>query len=255
MKRLAWIGFVTLSMPACVAFNDVCTSDSTPVIGRTERSLEVQADRIRLAESSLGNLMADAMRAAATEADAALFPAGYISEQTACGPREFLVRGDVRQNDVDDLLPDDDSIAVVSLTSEDLYSVLEHSVAALADRGSAAASPAFMQVSNLFFSVDCTGIAQRLSTDGQTVALEGTRIVPNSLVLDSAALAPGASVRLAVPLKLLSGKLGFVALTQPGRLLLDTKVSLRSALSRYISANSPVDPVTQGRITLRDSCF
>ena len=253
MTKLAWCCAVFLS--GCVSYNEVCRSDATPVIGRSARSIELRAQRLRTGEAPLGNLVADAMREATTVADAALVPAGYFSDKTACGTREFLDRGDIHQNDIDEMVPEDDTIAVVSLSGDELYSVLEHSVAALGGPGNTSESPAFAHVSNLFFSVECQGAAQRLSADGSQVTTLGGRVVPSSLVVDGEIVLSSSSVRLAVPTKLLLGKLGFVDLAAPGRLLLDTKVSLRAAVGSWIGRHSPIDPVVQGRITQRESCF
>lgn len=245
---------MSLSLGGCVAFNSVCASDDSEVVGRSDRSLELRQEALALRESPLGNMIADAMLAAVPEAEAALFPAGYVSDQTQCGSRELLVRGDIRANDLADLLPNDDALAIVSLPESELSSTLEHGVAALSSQGTPALSPAFLHVSRLFFSVDCSGTPQRVSPDGRSVLSEGSRVVSGSLLLGNNAVTPGQTIRLVVPQRLLTGLYGFAALTQPGRLLSQSSVTLRAAVTRYIRANSPINPQVEGRATLRESC-
>ena len=110
------------------------------VVAKTDIYLDGVRANVRTKETNLGNLSADAVRAAAG-ADIGLVNGGNI--------RVDIQPGDITFGRVAELFPFGNTVQVKKITGEDLLAVLEHSVS-----GYPAAQGAFMQVSGLTFVFD-----------------------------------------------------------------------------------------------------
>lgn len=240
---------IALSFSGCVQFNDTCDPDSSEIVGETQRSLDLRAQTLGSQEAPIGNLVADALREA-TKADLAILPAQSFQQSSDCGPIDFLNRGSLRANALRNALPQVDTVVVMSVTSDTLERVLEHSVAAL-QPGTASGSPGFLQVSGVFFSVDCSQPAQSLN--GKAIAFPGQRIPPSSITIGGAPIQAGQNFHLATTSSLANGALGYVDLT-PAKILVDTGKIPSDIVADYLRKHSPVDPVVEGRILLEDTC-
>lgn len=256
MTRTGWINLaaavVWASSTGCLAYNDTCQPDTSEPLATLERSLDVRPQTLRTRETPAGNLIADAVLARTAGADIALIPAGALSANTACGPREFVERGPLRLGDVTALLPSDDTVVVLSITSEDLKRALERSASALA-------SPAppfegFLQVSGLLFTVDCAESAQTLTGDGKAILFPGARVSEAGILLDGVALAPAQTIRVATLRSVSQGAYAFVDLSRTGTLLLDTNERVSSVVAEYLRTAGAVTPTVDGRVVLRDTC-
>lgn len=252
MKAVVRIVLIALGVVGCIQFNDTCDPDSSEIVGDTARSLDVRSATVSTQEAPVGNLVADAFREA-TNADFALVPAQSFQQGTDCGVINFINRGPVRANALHDLLPEVDTVVVMSVTSDTLQRVLEHSVAALRPGGGAAESPGFLQVSNVFFSVDCSQQAQTLSGDGAAIAFPGQRVPPGSITVGTAAIQPGQNFHLATTSTLANGALGYVDLTA-AKILIDTGKIPTDVVADYLRSHSPINPGVEGRILLGDTC-
>lgn len=110
------------------------------VVAKTDIYLDGVRANVRTKETNLGNLSADAVRAAAGS-DVGFVNGGNI--------RVDIQPGDITFGKVAELFPFGNTIQVKKITGEDLLAVLEHSVG-----GYPAAQGAFMQVSGLTFTFD-----------------------------------------------------------------------------------------------------
>lgn len=166
-------------------------------------------------ESNVGNLIADAMRAA-TGADAAFMNAGGI--------RADLPKGEITLEQVYTVLPFENTLLTVGLTGERILSALEKSSAL--DSG-------MLQVSGIRMRID-------LSRPAGSRASE-VRIGGNPLD-------PAKRYRVALHDFLASGGDRFDAFregTDPA-----TAGNFRDAVLEYLRARSPVSPRVEGRITV-----
>lgn len=110
------------------------------VVAKTDIYLDGVRANVRTKETNLGNLSADAVRAA-SGADIGFVNGGNI--------RVDIQPGDITFGKVAELFPFGNTVQVKKITGEDLLAVLEHSVS-----GYPAAQGAFMQVSGLTFVFD-----------------------------------------------------------------------------------------------------
>ncbi|MDF2948293.1 MAG: nucleotidase [Sedimentibacter sp.] len=110
------------------------------VVAKTDIYLDGVRANVRTKETNLGNLSADAVRAA-SGADIGFVNGGNI--------RVDIQPGDITFGKVAELFPFGNTVQVKKITGEDLMAVLEHSVS-----GYPAAQGAFMHVSGLKFEFD-----------------------------------------------------------------------------------------------------
>jgi 2',3'-cyclic-nucleotide 2'-phosphodiesterase (5'-nucleotidase family) len=240
-----------LLFSGCVAYNDTCAPPSREIVGETLRSLELRQSLLQTREAPVGNLVADAVLAETPNVDIALVPASIFDADSGCGPRDFIDRGHVYKSDTDALLPGKDTVIVLTVTSDDLKRVLEHSVAQLA---TSTDNPYFLQVAGLLFTADCAENAQTLTPDGKDILFPGARVPAESIFVKGEQAMPGQTFKLATVSSLVGGGSGYIDLSKPGHNLLDTLKTPRDLLADHLRKASPVDPAVEARISLRDSC-
>lgn len=110
------------------------------VVGESPRALTGERDMVRAHETELGNLTADAMRAAA---------GSEIAMANGGGIRTGLPQGQVTFGDVISIFPFGNTIKVVELSGSDLKAALEHAVEYVPENFGS-----FMNVSGLTFTMD-----------------------------------------------------------------------------------------------------
>ncbi len=115
-------------------------AEFSQVVAKTDVYLDGIRENVRTKETNLGNLSADAARAA-TGADVAFVNGGGI--------REDIPIGDITKGKVAAIFPFGNIIQIKKITGEDLLAMLEVSV-----KGYPAANGAFLQVSGLTFAFD-----------------------------------------------------------------------------------------------------
>lgn len=133
------------------------------VVARTDIYLDGLRENVRTKETNLGNLSADAVRAA-SKADAAFVNGGNI--------RVDIQPGDITYGKVAELFPFGNTIQVKKITGEDLLGMLEHSVS-----GYPATQGGFLQVSGLKFEFN----------PSQPVGSRVTEVTVGDKALDKAA--------------------------------------------------------------------
>ncbi|MBI5509812.1 MAG: 5'-nucleotidase C-terminal domain-containing protein [Deltaproteobacteria bacterium] len=246
------LGAALCHLSGCVAYNNDCPVDLSPVVGRTEVSLDLRHTFLRTAEAPVGNLVADALFSftAGLGTALAVVNAGAISDRSGCGLTDVIDRGPVRLGRLAELLPFDNEVAQVEISGRDLRRLLERSVAHLTDPGEAGLSGQFLQVSHLRFSADCT----KPAAEGDQV---GQRVTNIEIGDPGTGLAPVADDQ-----RYLVATNSFLAAGGDGYSWLTNRHPLADApadfvvVANYISAQTDrsVAPAVDGRIELAPSC-
>ncbi|UCH35605.1 MAG: 5'-nucleotidase C-terminal domain-containing protein [Armatimonadota bacterium] len=175
-----------------------------------------------VAETNLGNLVADAVRAATT-ADFAFIQASALQPVT-------VPPGDVTVEALRAMLVfPDEPISVVRLDAARIQDALERSLALLPHP-----NKGFLHVSRLRLSFDQT-------------ASPGARLRGLVAVQTNAALAQDKTYRVAMPRSLARGALGYFRVfnSAPSE---HTEVTLAQALTAFAVATKPLAPRIEGRI-------
>lgn len=231
----------------------VAALDAT-VIGTSAVFLNAERPDIRVQETNLGNLMADALLYGATQA-------GFtpdVAIQNGGGIRASIDAGDITLAETFTTAPFPNFVVVFDAVSpSQLKSVLERSVSAVEN-----VSGRFAHVSGMSYSFDLAGTAQAQDGDGN-ITVEGSRIVSivlddGTVIVEGGAVAAGApSVSLATIDFLANGGDGYpyaaVGLTEFD----GTGTSYQQALQDFIvdglggvvSGTGPYAPGGEGRIT------
>ena len=205
----------------CVQYNE-CLNASGERIGQAAIDFDIRRSVVRTQETPIGNVVADALFESAERycelgnspcPDFALQNAGGIRPETSCGLRDEIPSGPIYEQDIVDLLPFENELAVVRLTGQDILLALEHAVSQLGQSGESAEAGYFLQVSRLQFEVDCSQEPQVPRADGKGIAQEGSRIqqvhyeTNNGLV----PLDEDAEYEVAINTYIASGNDGFMA--------------------------------------------
>ncbi|MEG2367827.1 MAG: bifunctional UDP-sugar hydrolase/5'-nucleotidase [Oscillospiraceae bacterium] len=124
---------------------------------------------IRNAETNLGNLCADAYRAAG-KTDIAIINGG--------GVRAQLPKGDINYNDILSVFPFSNGLCTIEASGQEILDALEHGVRLLPEENGG-----FLQVSGLSFVLDpAIPSPVRVDAEGNFVSIEGARRVSDVLV-------------------------------------------------------------------------
>ncbi|MFO1055715.1 MAG: 5'-nucleotidase C-terminal domain-containing protein [Dongiaceae bacterium] len=192
-------------------------------IGRSTVALDSRTEVVREQESSMGDLVADALRAA-LGADVALTNGGGLRGNTVLPAGAPITRGTILAE-----LPFGNLAMLVELSGAELKAALENGV-------SQAGTPAgrFPQVSGLAFRYD----PKRRPGDRVTTVTVGGK-----------PLDPAARYRLATNDFMVKGGDGYAMLAR-GKPLNDPRFAplLASVVIDYVAAHSPVSPAVGGRI-------
>lgn len=244
------LGFSSSGCSALETFNEACP-DEASVIGETTVPLDVRKVTLRTEEAPLGNLMADALLGTARVADPAIDGAlqnagGLRPELCGGGSRDVIPAGTITDADVDQLLPFENYLTVVTLSGTQLRSVLERGVSSIPDE----AEGWFPQVAGFAFVADCAQPPQVLSADGLSVATEGSRVI--GITFDGVPWSADATYRIATNDYVAAGEDGFLAMK--GGSTTSTSEVYADVLKGWIESHTPVSPEVEGRITLTSSC-
>ena len=195
------------------------------VAGATLVPLDGVSLHIRAAETNLGNLVADAIRADA-KSDIALTNSGSIR-----GNRVFPA-GPLTRRTLIEIHPFDNVICVLELTGRVVLEALNHGVSSLP-----AANGMFPQVSGVTMAVDQNAPAGNRVRD---VMVNGQPLDPNKVYT------------VAIPDYALRQGDGYTVFTgQKIRVGPEAGNMISDALERYVSAKREVAPAVEGRIVIR----
>lgn len=210
-------------MAAAVAgYLDRLSADLDVVIGRTETALDSRRVTVRSGEAAIGNLFADAVRAA-TGADVAITNAGGIRGDRIYAPGAVLTRRDIVTE-----LPFGDHTVVLQVTGRDLAAALEHGLGGIEDRAGR-----FPHLSGLSVTYD----------PGRPA---GERVI--EVRRGGAALDPDAVLTLAVNDFMARGGDGYDFADKPR--IVDRRAGrlMTSQVIDYIAAQGSVAPAVDGRL-------
>ncbi len=196
------------------------------VIGRTDSVLDSRRGSVRTGETTMGNLIAEAMRQA-VGAQAALTNGGGIR-----GDRIYEAGTDLTRKDILTELPFGNVTVLIELSGKDLLAALENGVSRIEDKAGR-----FPQVAGMTVVYD-------------PAAAKGSRIV--EVTVAGAPLDPARSYRLATNDYMQGGGDGYGALKN-GKALIDASGATLLATSEmdYIAAKGTVAPKVDGRISAK----
>jgi 2',3'-cyclic-nucleotide 2'-phosphodiesterase (5'-nucleotidase family) len=192
-------------------------------VGTTAVELDSRRATVRLRESAIGNLIADAIRDA-TKAEVAITNGGGIR-----GDRTYAAGTTLTRKDILTELPFGNVTVTMDITGADLRTALEEGVSLVED-----VAGRFPHVSGMTFVFD----ARRP---------RGSRVL--EVKIGGKPLDPGAIYRLATNEYMMAGGDGYAALTK-GKPVLDASGGplMANVVMDYIAARGSVSPVVEGRI-------
>lgn len=208
------------------AYRKELDADLNVAIGTTTEPLDSRKAVLRTREAAMGNLIADALRAA-TDSDVAIVNGGGIR-----GNKQYPAGTELTRRDVLTELPFGNRTVKLAVTGDMIRAALENGVSDVAN-----AAGRFPQVSGLSFTADLT------KPPGQRV---------DAIMIAGKPLDPAASYTLATNDYMAGGGDGYVAL-EAGTPLLggrDGKLMANDVMA-YITAQKTVAPKVEGRIGLR----
>jgi 2',3'-cyclic-nucleotide 2'-phosphodiesterase (5'-nucleotidase family)/predicted AlkP superfamily phosphohydrolase/phosphomutase len=207
------------------------------VIGSQANDITRAPDR--LFESEMGNLVADAMRAKYPGVDAALTNSGGLRANLVFAPPSAGEQpGEITWGEMFAVLPFDNRSTILTLTGAQLEVAFLNGFTPFCDPGFAGGTGRFPQVSGLKVQFHCTGTTPVVDTIWRA---------PDGPAGPLTVLGPADTVRLVTDDFMFGGGDGYTALAggtdvaQPGDDLLQVAID-------WVTANSPVDPLVDGRI-------
>ncbi len=183
------LGALLLGVCGCPVYNQECSpivTDPDEVTGWLGGDVPTVKSLVRTGDNPFGQLVAEAYYHAFDTASAALRPdvamqnAGSIRSEGVCVSREVVKKGPVRRSVLREVMPFDNGVVVLTVSHEQLRSILEHAVAGLSPTGSISPPGGFMQLYGLTVEADCNNPAQTLKADG-SLDREGLRITAITL--------------------------------------------------------------------------
>ncbi len=196
------------------------------IIGKSLVALDGDRMKMRTSETSLGNLIADAILAK-TKGDRV-----QVALINSGGIRNGFPLGEITMGNVLEALPFGNTITRVELTGKQLLAALEHGVS-MAEQEEGR----FPQVAGIRFVWNPKSPAGKRITRVEIVSESGNLQLLN----------PQAIYRVATTNFLASGGDGYRSFAE-GKNLLETGYLLSDAIAEYITASSPLQIKTENRI-------
>lgn len=198
-------------------------ADLNVPVGETKVVLDSQRASVRTAETNMGNLIADAMRAG-VGADIAIGNGGGIRGDRTYDAGTVLTRKDVLTE-----LPFGNVTVLLEMSGADVLAALENGVSQVEEKAGR-----FPQVSGLSFTYD-------------PAAAAGSRVV--EVKIGGKALDKAKTYKVATNDYMAGGGDGYAALKN-GKVLIDASGAtlMATMVMDYIAANAPVAPKIEGRI-------
>ena len=217
------------------AANEETAELRNQVIG--SQSVDIVRDPARLTESNMGNLVADAMRTKYPGVDAALTNSGGLrADLLQTPPAAGEAPGEITWGEVFAVLPFGNRTVILTVTGAQLREALLNGFSPVCDPN--VHSGRFPQVSGLRLTYHCSGTTPVI--DEIALAPEG----PGGPVTP---VGDADTVRIVTNDFMLTGGDGYTALAG-GTDVLTPGDGLLEVTIEYITANSPVAPVVEGRI-------
>lgn len=209
--------------PCCKSFLACVLLAGAALASPVQLQAPLGGDQARTGESALGDLIADALRAA-TGADIALVAAGELRE-------EILPPGRVTPEQIQALLDGgDEPVAVLSLSGATLRGALEVAVSLYPHK-----NKGFLQVSGMRFTFDPH------RPEGAQVAARTAGGQP---------MQDGRQYRVAMSSSLAAGQYGYYRLWNRDKGAAAHGLTTAGALAQYLREHPTLAPRTDGRITV-----
>jgi 2',3'-cyclic-nucleotide 2'-phosphodiesterase (5'-nucleotidase family) len=209
------------------------------VIGTQATGDDITRDLARRHESEMGNMVADAMRAKYPGVDAAYTNSGGLRQDLLMAPPSAGEQpGEITWGEMFAVLPFGNRTTIITLKGSDLSAAFVNGFTPYCQPGFAGGTGRFPQISGLKVQFHCNGIIPVVDTIWKT---------PNGVSGPATAIGPTDAIRLVTNDFMYTGGDGYTAfangtdVAQPGDDLLQVAID-------YITANSPVAPVKEGRI-------
>lgn len=211
-------------------YQDGIAALMTQIVGGTDVALNGAREDVRARETSLGNLICDAMLWKTAGLGTT------IAIQNGGGIRASIPKGMVTMGQVLEVLPYGNQITVLSLTGAQLTAALENGVSQVED-----GAGRFPHVAGMRFTFHPSAEA-----GSRVTAVDVWDDVSSSYV----ELDPTRIYMLATNGFLAGGGDGFAMFVEAGQLygVYDTGWLLSDTLAEYLDAHSPVAPAVEGRI-------
>jgi 2',3'-cyclic-nucleotide 2'-phosphodiesterase (5'-nucleotidase family) len=199
---------------------------------------DVLRDPARLHESEMGNMVADAMRGKYPGVDAAYTNSGGLRQDLVCSPPSAGEAAcEITWGEMFAVLPFGNRTTILTLTGAQLRAAFVNGFSPVCNP--AIATGRFPQVSGLRASFHC---------NGTTPVVDGMWRTPDGIGGTQTPIADGDSVRVVTNDFMYTGGDGYAVFAeatdvqQPGD-------DLMQIATDYVTANSPVDPRVEGRLT------
>ena len=193
----------------------------------------------RLFESEMGNMVTDAMRIKYPGVDAAFTNSGGLRQDLLFTPPSAgEAAGEITWGEVFAVLPFGNRTTILTLTGDQLRAAFINGFTPFCQPGFPGGTGRFPQVSGLKVQFHCDGIAPAVDNMWKAPSGVGGTLTP---------IGPADTVRIVTNDFMFGGGDGYTMfaggtdVAQPGDDLLQVTID-------YITANSPVDPVVEGRI-------
>jgi 2',3'-cyclic-nucleotide 2'-phosphodiesterase (5'-nucleotidase family) len=186
----------------------------------------------RLFESEMGNMVTDAMRLQYPGVDAAVTNSGGLRADLLYAPSGVEAAGEITWGEVFAVLPFGNRTVIETLTGDQLSAALLNGLQPACDPAFTGGTGRFPQVSGLLLNYSCSGITPVINT---LTRADGTAILPTDLI------------RIVTNDFMFTGGDGYTAFSG-GTNVLQPGDDLQALVVQYITANSPVSPMVEGRI-------
>ena len=193
----------------------------------------------RLFESAMGNLVTDAMRAKYPGVDAAYTNSGGLRQDVRCAPPSAGEQPcEITWGEMFSVLPFGNRTVIETITGAQLEQAFLNGFTPACDPNFAGGTGRFPQISGLRVTYTCNGI---------TPVVTGMWKTPGGIGQPETPIGPTDSVRFVTNDFMFTGGDGYTVFAQgtdvqqPGDELLTVAID-------YVTANSPVNPVVEGRV-------
>ncbi len=243
---VAWTGAATrlaktlgvAPRPDVQAIVDAANTETAPLRNRVigTRTIDIRRDLARLTESAMGNLVADAMRAKYPEAEAAITNSGGLRADIPSTSPPPPLPANITYGEVFAVLPFGNSTVIETLTGAQFTAALENGFKPPCGdvAGGTGRTP---QISGLKITFHCNGLVP---------VVDGIWKAPDGPAGPLTPVGPTDTIRFVTNDFMFTGGDGYTAFAQ-GTDVKQTGDLLLNVAIDYITANSPVAPVVEGR--------
>ena len=201
------------------------------------QSIDILRDPARLNESAMGNMVADAMRLKYPGVDAAYTNSGGLrADLLLTPPTAGEQPGEITWGEMFAVLPFGNRTVILTVTGAQLEQAFLNGLSPVCDPN--IHSGRFPQISGLKVTYTC---------NGATPVVTGLWKTPNGPSGTATPIGPTDPIRVVINDFMFTGGDGYTAFTQGTNVLQPGDDLLQVAID-YVTANSPVAPIVDGRI-------